>query len=233
VNVLAIIPARGGSKGVKDKNLRCVGGKTLVSWAIEAAKDSNLVTETIVSTDSHEIMAETERCGAKVHVRPPDLATDTASTDAVMMNVLAMGELTRGDFPDLVVLLQPTVPVRARGLVDDCIQRLLDTEADSLLTAYRLHFVWRLMDWTQPPRWTSPYSDLKHRPRRQDMERHLTYYAEDGSVFVSTAKLLRETGARLGGKVEVFETQRTVDIDTEEDLVVAEALIRVREAVPA
>lgn len=231
MKVLAVIPARGGSKGIPLKNLRQVGGRSLVGWAVAAAKESKIIDTIAVSSDSAEILLEGQRAGAVPILRPIELATDTASTDDALVS--AVRSMRQGYTPDLVVLLQPTVPVRREGLVDDCIRRLIEVGADSLLTAYRLHFVWRQIDWMSEPKWSSPYSNVKHRPRRQDMEKHLTYFAEDGSVFVSTASLLLETGARLGGKIEVFETERTVDIDTEADLALADALLRSREAVPA
>lgn len=230
MNVLAIIPARGGSKGIPRKNLRQVDGLSLVAWAVRAAREATTVTRTVVSSDDPEILREAARCGAMALTRREDLADDTASTDAVLLDVLATLGVRSYEEPDLVVLLQPTVPVRRPGLVDDCVRRLLETRADSLLTAYPLHFVWRqrAVPCTGVPgrfEWVTPTTP---RVRRQDMPPQGRYFHEDGAVYVTRAELLRKVGQRVCGKVEVFETERTVDIDVPQDLVLAEALLQAR-----
>ncbi len=249
MNTLYLIPARGGSKGLPRKNLRPCAGKPLLAWSIEAAMESGAEyrrglqsfgvakpgrERVVVSTDDERIAAVAWQWGAEIIDRPPELATDEAATDPVLVH--AVETLTaEGWRPDLVVLLQPTVPVRAPGLVEACIRRLIQTEADSVLTGYALHFVW----WAEPPgysydekptgtgrpdppRWRS---QCPRRPRRQDMTARELMWAEDGSVFVTRTELLEQTRARLGGRIELVETRRTVDIDTEEDLAMAEALL--------
>jgi len=246
MNILAVIPARGGSKGIPRKNLRMVAGKPLIAWSIEAACPGcqgavpGAEIRVVVSTDDDDIAAAATRWGAEVIRRPAELATDEAATDPVIVHAV---ESLKADGwrPDLVVLLQPTVPVRAPGLAGACVRRLLDTGADSLLTAYPLHFVWwRESDeyrYTHGPGASGKPGDpgwrsqCPRRPRRQDMHDRELMWAEDGSVFVAHTDMIEKTGCRLGGHMEVYETQRTVDIDTEEDLVVAEALMT--RAVPA
>jgi N-acylneuraminate cytidylyltransferase len=238
VNVLAIIPARGGSKGVPGKNVRLLAGKPLLAWSIGAAQDSRSVNRIVVSSDSAEILEDGARFGAERLARPAELATDDAPTDEVLVHaLLALG--VDGYHPDLVVLLQPTVPVRRAGLIDACIDRLMATGADALLTAYPLHFVW----WQEPPSYwydkkvggsgrpavPSWRTQCPRRPPRQHMVARELMWHEDGSVFVCTAEQLRTTGHRIGGRMEVFETERTVDIDTAEDFAVAEALLLARQ----
>lgn len=230
MKVLAVIPARGGSKGVPRKNLRMVGGRPLIAWSIEAALEARLVDAVVVSSDDPEILEVARYCGAKTLERPAELATDEAATDPVLVHVVR-------DFrtwwwwyqrPELAVLLQPTVPVRRAGLVDDCIRHLVETHADSLLTGYPLHFCWWREDeystgaGPDPVRWRS---QCPRRPRRQDMTSRELMWHEDGSVYVTRTELLMGTGARLGGRMEVFETEKTVDIDDDRDLAVAEALL--------
>jgi CMP-N,N'-diacetyllegionaminic acid synthase len=237
VTVLAIIPARGGSKGVPGKNIRPLAGKPLLAWSIEAALASR-VGRIVVSSDSTEILEVATRYGAEPLERPAELATDDAPTDEVLVHALvALG--VDGYHPDLVVLLQPTVPVRRAGLIEECTWRLLETHADSLLTAYPLHFVW----WQESPsywydktvggsgRAAAPAwrTQCPRRPPRQHMVARELMWHEDGSVFVCRAELLRTTGRRVGGRMEVFETERTVDIDTEHDFAVAEALLLARQ----
>ncbi len=241
MRVLVLIPARGGSKGLVGKNLRLCAGRPLLVWSIRAAREfaasaSGVDARIYVSTDDEQIADVAQRNITSVIMRPAELATNTATTDAVIAHAVSL--LDRSSWaPDLVVLLQPTVPVRERGLVDRCVSRLLDTGADSLLTAYPLHFVW----WREhasyhyekdsgaptPTVWRSQCGHAM-RPRRQDMTAREIMFHEDGSVYVSRADLVRATGARLGGRIEVFETTRSIDIDTEEDLRTAEALIEAR-----
>jgi len=238
VNVLYLIPARGGSKGLPRKNLRPCAGKPLLAWSIEAAMESGPLRpgkeRVVVSTDDERIAAVAWQWGAEIIDRPPELATDEAATDPVLVHAVETLK-AEGWRPDLVVLLQPTVPVRALGLVDTCVFRIATTGADSVLTAYPLHFVWfqeapayrydeKATGTGQPdqPRWRS---QCPRRPRRQDMVARELMWAEDGSVFVTRTELLERTGARLGGRIELVETRRTVDIDTEEDLAMAEALL--------
>lgn len=229
MRVLAVIPARGGSRGVVRKNLRLVVGKPLVLWSVEAALAALNVDEVIVSSDDPAILAAAARPGVTTLPRPAELATDTATTDSVLLHAIA----NAAQRPDLVVLLQPTVPVRAQGLVDACIGRLLETGADSLLTGNAAHFVWWRENGNQEraadgaPRWRS---QCPRRPRRQDMEARELMWNEDGSVYVTRTEMLEQTGQRLGGRMEVYETARTVDIDTEADLAVADAMLRCRVA---
>jgi CMP-N,N'-diacetyllegionaminic acid synthase len=242
VRILALIPARGGSKGIPRKNLRLLAGRPLLAWSIDAAYSSPMPgheRRVVVSTDDAEIALEAVRVGAEIIMRPDELATDEAATDPVIVHAV---ETLKADGwrPDIVVLLQPTVPVRAPGLIRACIQRLIDTGADSVLTGYPLHFVW----WNEspayrydegkpggsgrpePPMWRS---QCPRRPRRQDMEARELMWAEDGNVYVTRTELLELKGTRLGGHQEMVETARTVDIDTEEDFAVAEAMMALRD----
>jgi CMP-N,N'-diacetyllegionaminic acid synthase len=233
MKVLALIPARGGSKGLPRKNVLPFAGKPLLVWSIEAAPPGPHghlgCWRTAVSTDDPEIAAVARMHGAEVIARPAHLATDEALTDPVIVHALQR-YTEQGWRPDVVVLLQPTVPVRDPGLVDRCVCRLMQTGADSIVTGYQLHFVW----WRE----TSSYVDgdghrtlptwrsqCPRRPRRQDMEERETMFAEDGSIFVATSDLLERTGQRVGGKMEMFETTRSIDIDTDEDFAAAEAIM--------
>lgn len=243
MNVLAIVPARGGSKGVPNKNIRRLAGKPLLAWSIEAALAAELVDRVVVSTDSPRIAEVAFVAGAEIVMRPAELATDQALTDPVLVHAIDRLREASGPTvytrhlahyrPDLVVLLQPTVPFRREGLIDDCIRRLLATGADSLLTGIPLHFVW----WRESAnpdraadgeaRWRS---QCPRRPRRQDMVARELMYHEDGSVYVTRTELLENAGRRLGGRVELFENEPSVDIDTERDFLVAEALFAAKAA---
>lgn len=152
--------------------------------------------------------------GCRIVGRPPELATDDASLDGVLIHAIDTVGL---DDSDIVVLLQPTVPVRRPGLIDDCVkcfQRF--PAAKSLATANRLHFVW-----------AGDAGVLVNPPRvnRQAMNSSQILYEEDGSVFVVRAGDLRRTGSRIVEPMILIETERTVDIDTERDMEIAEFLL--------
>ena len=240
MSVLAVIPARGGSKRVPRKNLRPLGGRALIAWSIQAGLDARLVDRVVVSTEDAEIADVAQGWGADVVWRPPELATDEALTDPVLLHALETNQA------GIVVLLQPTVPLRPAGLVDRCIERLMDTGADAVHTVERAshHFVW----WEEEEyssgggpvrrRWVT---QCPRRPRRQDMHDREVMLLENGSVTATRAQLLRDTGSRLGivvtggraeyrGRIECVETERTIDIDTEADLVAAEALLAAERA---
>jgi N-acylneuraminate cytidylyltransferase len=226
MNAIAIIPARGGSRGVPRKNLCEVGGKPLMVWSIQAALEAGL--EVVVSSDDDEILEMAARDDVLLRRRPYGLATDGALTDPVLVdavNALGRPELSH------VVLLQPTVPVRSVGLVARCLQVAEETGADSVFTAYPLHFVWWRAGMDpgrtdhRPDTWET---QCRRRPRRQDMHARELMYHEDGSVYVTRVQTLLETGSRVAGRVEIVETERTVDVDTEADLIVADALLRAR-----
>ena len=128
--ILGLIPARGGSKGVPNKNIKLINGKPLIVWTIEKALESELLDKVIVSTDSEDIKQIAVYAGAEVLNRPANLATDTASTLDVMIHTLM-------NYPaDTVVLLQPTSPCRNTGLIDKCITEFQKGEYDSLATAF-------------------------------------------------------------------------------------------------
>ena len=226
MRTVAIIPARGGSKGIPRKNLRRVAGRSLVGWSVLAGLEAELVDEVVVSSEDQEILEEAIRCGAHPLQRPEELATDEATTDAVLWH--AMNAL--GWKHGMVVLLQPTVPARPPGLVDAAIRRLEETGADSLFTGEPLHFVWRRVARSNHAGALLPGPLVQtncrgQRIRRQEFQWADERWREDGSVFVTRAKLLAETRARLGGKIEMLPNTRTVDIDSEAQLQVAESLL--------
>jgi CMP-N,N'-diacetyllegionaminic acid synthase len=129
MDVLALIPARGGSKGLPRKNLIPLAGQPLLAWTIAAARESESVTGAVISTDDDEIAEVTRRLGAKVLPRPHELAADETPMRAVVEH--ALGELGR---PDVLVLLQPTSPLRRAEHVDDAVRLLLESGADSVVS---------------------------------------------------------------------------------------------------
>lgn len=213
---VAIIPARGGSKGFPRKNLAQIQGKPLIAYSIIAANQSRRVGRTIVSTDDPEISTAAKAWGAEVIIRPPSLATDEAPTDPVLEHAITQLDLSGGYRPDLVVLLQPTSPLREPGLVDACINRLETTDADSLLTVFEgHHFYWR----RSADSLTANY-DPVHRPRRQEIKDENRIMLENGSVYVTKRQILLDHHSRLAGKIEwhVMSPEDSMEIDTQAQL---------------
>lgn len=223
MSTLAIIPARGGSKGIPRKNLMPVAGRPLIAWTIEQALAARHVDRTIVSTDCEEIAAVARDCGAEVpFLRPAAFATDQASTESVLLHALETLDAS-GYQPELVVLLQATCPVRRPGRIDAAIARLREAGADSLVSVREIHpFLWR-----NPDRATATY-DYTRRPRRQDLREEERLFEENGSIYVTRTHTLRTLGNRLGGHIALFPMDRSesVDIDTADDVRLAEKLLQ-------
>ena len=127
---LAIIPARGGSKGIIRKNLLPLAGKPLIAWTIEASLNSEYITHTLVSSDDDEILRVAQSHGAEVLKRPSSLATDNASSESVVTHALNH----TAHMPDFVVLLQPTSPLRGAQDIDDAVDYLQTTRASALIS---------------------------------------------------------------------------------------------------
>lgn len=218
---LCIIPARGGSKGVKRKNLRPLCGVPLIEYSVRHALSAPLVHRTVVSTDDDEIAGVTLRLGAGVVARPPELSGDTATSESALLHALEHLERAEGYRPRLVVFLQATSPLRRAGSIDAAVRTLLDQKCDSVFSACASHeFLWRLRAGVPE----AINYDPARRPRRQDMA---PQYRENGSIFVTRTDVLRTTGNRLGGRTGVFEMSalESFQIDTEDDFTLMEALL--------
>jgi CMP-N,N'-diacetyllegionaminic acid synthase len=221
---IALIPIRSKSKGIPNKNIREIAGKPLVAWTIEHCLASKKIDRVIVSTDS-EAYAEIARAsGAEVpFLRPDNIASDTSSTEAVMLH---LDEYLDGEgyAYNAMVLAQATSPVRRRGLVDDCICKWEATGADSLLTvALNESFFWR-----RGASGMSATYDHVNRPRRQDIKPEDVLFRETGSLYVTSRHILKAMKNRLGGKIEALETSKleSFEIDDLEDWQIIEAVLR-------
>lgn len=214
MEILAIIPARGGSKGVPRKNIRLIGGKPLIAHSIEQALQARQVNRTIVSTDDAEIADVARKYGAEVVIRPPELATDTASAEPALLHVMSFLEQTEGYTPSLIVFLQPTAPLRQPDDIDNAINQLSKDNADSLLSLTETReFMWEKTE----KGFTSLTFDYKDRKRRQELE---PIYYENGSIYVFKPEIIKKYQCRLGGKISVYlmEPWQRVDIDDYDSL---------------
>ena len=211
---MAIIPARGGSKGIRLKNLREIGGKSLLGRAIESARSAAAVSDVVVSTDHEQIKAEALRYGARVIDRPADIAGDTASSESVLLHALANAESQ----PEITVFIQCTSPFIDPEDLDAAIAAVSSKRADVSFAAVADHgFHWGLDPQGEA---VAVGHDKLHRPRRQDREPR---FRETGAFYVMDTRGFREAGHRFFGKVRVHEVpaEHGIDIDTEADLLLA------------
>lgn len=220
MKAITIIPARGGSKGIVNKNIREVGGLPLVAHSIRQALASTSIDEVYVSTDSAEIADVSRRYGAMIIDRPVHIASDTASSESALIH--ALEEVEKTGPVELVVFLQCTSPIRETGDIDGAVATLRDKGADSLLSVSPSHrFLWK--EGADGP--VALNYDPAKRPRRQDLE---PQYVENGSIYVFKPWVLKQLGNRLGGRkaLHVMSPRSAFEIDDELDLAVIDFLLR-------
>jgi N-acylneuraminate cytidylyltransferase len=226
MEVLVIIPARGGSHRLPKKNVRLVAGRPLIAHTIEHARRSRLVTRTVVSTEDPEIASISREAGAEVIERPKALASETATSESALRHALEHLERMEGYRPDLIVFLQCTSPVRQPDDIDRAVQALLDSGADSLFSATRSKW----LIWRSDGPWVKSFNyDFLARRREQDMEDE---WRENGSLYVLRPWVLFDHTNRLGGKIAVHEMDywSSFQIDSPEDLELCDWILRRRMA---
>lgn len=220
---IAIIPARGGSKGIPKKNIINLAGRPLIAWSIEQAKSSQLVDIVFVSTDDDEIAEVSCEYGAEVVKRPAQLAADTSSSEDVLLHAIDFIECEKKIKIDIVVFLQATSPVREKDDIDNAIRQYLSAKADSLFSCTRIedHFIWEEREGD----YFSTNYDYRRRRLRQDIK---PQYLENGSIYVFRPELIRRELNRLGGKITIYETAfwKSFQIDDWDDLEICEYYIR-------
>lgn len=220
MTTVAIIPARGGSKGVPRKNLTRVGGVPLVQRAVRAAAGASAVDLVVVSTDDDEIAAAAEAAGAHIIRRPADIAGDTASSESALLHVL--DELAAADMSvDTVVFVQATSPFISSYGIDEAVAHIHEGRFDSVFSAHETYgFLWRHDDTGAA---AAINHDAAYRPRRQDREPH---YLETGAFYVFRADGFRQAQHRFFGRVGIVEVPEltAIEIDDAQQLAVASAI---------
>jgi CMP-N,N'-diacetyllegionaminic acid synthase len=218
--IVAVIPARGGSKQVPRKNVRPLAGVPLVAHTIGHARQAASIGRVIVSTDDEEIASASRAAGADVIDRPKELASDTASSESVLVHALSRLDPA----PELVVLLQCTSPVRKKDDIERAVETLNREGADSLLSVCRSHFFL----WRKTERGAEAVNyDPAHRKRRQDLAPE---FVENGSIYIFKPWVLDRHQSRLGGTIALFEMDywSSFQIDSEEDFELCEWILRRR-----
>ncbi|MBN1621099.1 MAG: acylneuraminate cytidylyltransferase family protein [Endomicrobiales bacterium] len=218
--VVAIIPARGGSKGIIRKNLKDIGGKPLIAHTIEHSQKAKTIDYTVLSSEDKEIQEVARSYGANVIDRPKDLAGDSARVDPLL--IWTVNELEKqGIYANIIVLLYPTAPLRDVLSIDKAVTMVREEGYDSVLSLYKDDtYLWKVEGDIAAP---INYEPAKRMPRQKEA---WNQWAENKAVYVMTKDLLLNTGCRLGGRVGYVEMAkwRSIDLDTEDDLFLARSM---------
>lgn len=223
MRLLAIIPARGGSKGVPGKNSKLLGGKPLIAYSIEQAIASNSFAKIIVSTDDETIAQIAIHYGAEVpFIRPSELATDSASSIVVVQHAIDFLE-SKNEFFDAVCLLQPTSPFREKGFINKAIETFSSTNSDALVSVlqvpheYNPHWVFEAVENGMLQIATGEKEIIK---RRQELPEA---FFRDGAIYLTKVAIIKK-GTFYGEKLSYLKSNPIlyVNIDTMEDWIQAE-----------
>jgi N-acylneuraminate cytidylyltransferase/CMP-N,N'-diacetyllegionaminic acid synthase len=220
---LAIIPARGGSKRLPNKNILLLAGKPMLLWTVESAMQSKYLDEIILSTDSDDIIKVVENYKIKTIKRPIELASDTAKTVDVVKHVIENIDKKY----DFIVLLQPTSPLRTSNHIDEAIEQLIKLNTDAIISVTEVD---------HSPLWCNilPESlsmenfiseDIKHK-RSQDLPK---FYRLNGAIYIcKTKKLIEENTFFLKKNVYAYimDKKSSIDIDEELDFKLAEVILK-------
>lgn len=219
-NVVAIIPARGGSKGIDGKNSLIIAGKPLLAWSIERALNSKYIDSVWVTSDSEEILNIAVEYGAHPIIRPAGISGDKASSESAWLH--AANTIEQEMSVDIIVGVQATSPVRGENDFDEAIRLFRRDGLDSLISVTEVsdHNVWRLSESGPVP----VNHDFNNRKRRQDCDAR---YLENGSFYLFTPELLRNTNNRIGGVIGFYkqEEYKMYQIDEPEDVRLCEAIL--------
>jgi CMP-N-acetylneuraminic acid synthetase len=223
--VIAVIPARGGSKTVPGKNIRALGGKPLLAWSIEVARQVSEIDRVIVSTDDAEIASVGRTQGAEVYARPPHLATDQSLVIDALKDLIKTLQAEH-ETPEWIILLEPTCPLRTADDVRSCLNLVDEGMYDSVATfkdaELNPHRAWRLVDGV-PEVFIAgaiPWLPRQKLPKA---------YQLNGAVYVFRANLLAgEAKSLLVGKLGavLMPRERSQDIDDSVDFTIVEALLK-------
>jgi CMP-N-acetylneuraminic acid synthetase len=225
--ILAVITARGGCKGIPQKNIQPLLGKPLVAYTIEAALQSRTLNKIIVSTDNETIAHISKKYGAEVpFLRPKHLATDTATSLSVLQHAVSYLAEKEGYLADIIVCLQPTSPLRSAGDIDQAVTLCMNTGADSVVSLCKVeHHPYWMKKVVEGRVYPLMEVDDEEYPRRQDLP---PVYQLNGAIYVTRKKILMEEERVLGEHTlaHIMSQERSIDIDTPIDLKLAELIMK-------
>lgn len=227
MTAIAIIPARGGSKGIPRKNILSIAGKPLIVWTIEAAKGCPYITQVVVTSDDEEILSVARAYGADTIMRPAELASDTASAKPVLAHALSHLKEAQGTLPRFVVYLQPTSPLRTASHLTSAFEKLLaDSSADALISVREIDNTVLKASLTDESGYLIPSS----RPEFANMNRQILpkLYKPNGAIYIMKTEGLIEN-PRFDGEHTlpfVMSEEESTDIDAPSDIPPVEAILQ-------
>jgi CMP-N,N'-diacetyllegionaminic acid synthase len=220
--ILAIIPARGGSKRIPRKNIKILAGKPLIAYTIEAALKSRYLDKVVVSTEDNEIAVISKKYGAEIIKRPKKLAKDDTPTYPVLEQAVNYLKEKDNYVPDIIVTLQPTSPLRNFLHINKAIEKFLNDKYDSSLSVFPLHvFLWEKKGNTAIP----INHDIDKRMRTQDRSPE---YKENGAIYITREDILMKKRKILSEKIGLYimPEECSVDVDNKFDFWLVEKIIK-------
>lgn len=222
MKTIAIIPARGGSKGIPRKNIKKLNGKPLIAYSIEAALNSKNIDKVILSTDDEEISRIGKSYGAEIIKRPLEISGDETPTEHVIEHAINWLETHQNYKSDIILLLQPTSPLRNNTDIDNSLRIFFEDDLDSLLSVTSFDgFIWK-----SNGKKVFPINyDFKNRPRRQDKENE---FLENGAIYIFKTELFKKFKNRLFGKIGIYSMSRefSTEIDNDFEFWICEEIIK-------
>lgn len=222
MEILAIIPARGGSKGIPHKNIISLAGKPLLIHSVDAALKAKRVTRVVVSTDDPEIAAVAKKGGADVVERPPEISGDSASSELALLHTLSALKDKDGYEPDLVVFLQCTSPLTTSDDIDKTVEKLITAGADTALAVAPFHYFL----WSENAEGEA--QGINHdKSKRVMRQENKSQYIEAGAVYVMDTIGFKKHQHRFFGKTVMYtmDEERCFEIDEPVDLIIAENML--------
>ena len=210
--VLALIPARGGSKGIPNKNIKLFNRRPLIEWSIKLALKSKLIDKVVVSSDSQKILSISKELGAEVILRPKNISVDNATTESAISHCI---KYFNNNY-ETIILLSPTSPLRKKNDLDNAIKFFYSNKLDSCFSGSKLidFLIWNYDKIDK--KYKSINYDFKNRGNRQNRK---LGYVENGSIYIFKPSLIIKKNNRIGGKFDIFNMAfwQSFEIDEKDD----------------
>ena len=227
IRILSIIPARGGSKGIKNKNIINLAGKPLISWTIEASLRSKFITKTIVSSDDSEILDISKKFGSNIIKRPKNLATDTSSSVSVVSHTIELLK-NNNEYFDVIILLQPTSPLRTYLDIDSAFTCYFDSKATSVISGHKVenNFL-KAFSIDHSGYLTTPFNSRYPFMSRQELP---MIFMPNGAIYIIDTETFIKLESFYTTKTLSYEMteENSIDIDLIDDLNLAKEILSSR-----